>query len=80
MEGACLGGPLVPPYALYIHNLDQRAVIHAAGRVGGPAHLLRSLDGGASWNSIDMTTHFAAITDVKFFDEMNGIVIGRPSA
>ena len=61
-------------------NLDHRAVVHAAGRVGGPAHLLRSLDGGASWTSIDMAKHLAAITDVKFFDEMNGIVIGSDDA
>lgn len=61
-------------------QLDHRAIVHAAGRVGGPAFLMRSLDGGASWKSIDMNAHIAAITDVKFFDEMNGIVIGSDDA
>ncbi|MEQ1513839.1 MAG: hypothetical protein ABL934_14310 [Lysobacteraceae bacterium] len=57
-------------------KLDQRVVIHAGGRVGGPATLLRSLDGGDSWKIIDMTPHTAMILDVKFFDAMNGVVFG----
>ncbi len=61
-------------------NLQERTIVHAAGRVGGPAYLMRSLDGGASWKAIDMNAHLAAITDVKFFDEMNGMVIGGDDA
>lgn len=61
-------------------HLNQRTVVHAAGRVGGPAYLMRSLDAGATWTSIDMRAHLAAITDVKFFDEMNGMVIGGDDA
>ena len=53
---------------------DSRTLVHAAGRVGGPAALLRSTDGGRSWRNIDMTPWVAEIVDVKFFDEMNGIV------
>lgn len=55
-------------------RLDRRTIIHAGGRVGGPAHLLRSLDGGATWKLIDMSPWVAMIVDVKFFDEMNGVV------
>ncbi|WP_374353621.1 WD40/YVTN/BNR-like repeat-containing protein [Chitinimonas sp.] len=54
--------------------LDQRTIVHAGGRVGSPAYLLRSLDGGKSWTNIDMSPWVAMIVDVKFFDEMNGIV------
>jgi len=61
-------------------QLEHRTLVHAAGRVGGPAYLMRSLDAGASWKSIDMGRYLAAITDVKFFDEMNGIVIGGDDA
>lgn len=61
-------------------NLEYRTMIHAGGRVGGPAHLMRSLDAGGTWKNIDMTPHLAAITDVKFFDEMNGMVIGSDDA
>ena len=61
-------------------TLEYRTMIHAGGRVGGPAHLMRSLDAGGTWKNIDMTPHLAAITDVKFFDEMNGMVIGSDDA
>jgi photosystem II stability/assembly factor-like uncharacterized protein len=54
--------------------LDQRTLVHAAGRVGGPAAILRSEDGGHSWTRIDMTPWVAEILDVKFFDDMNGVV------
>lgn len=66
----------------FIHAgiLEQRTLVHAGGRVGGPAYLMRSLDAGASWKTIDMGSHLAAITDVKFFDEMNGIVVGGDDA
>jgi len=60
--------------------LAHRTVVHAGGRVGGPAYLMRSLDAGTSWKTIDMGPHLAAITDVKFFDEMNGIVVGSDDA
>ncbi len=56
--------------------LRERTLVHAAGRVGGPAHLMRSLDGGETWKSIDLSAYTAMILDVKFFDEMNGIIAG----
>ena len=60
--------------------LSTRTIIHAAGRVGGPAYLLRSLDGGKTWANIDLNADVAMIVDVKFFDEMNGIVFAGSSA
>jgi photosystem II stability/assembly factor-like uncharacterized protein len=54
--------------------LDQRTLIHAVGRVGGPAYLIRSLDGGNSWRSTDLGAHAAMALDVKFFDEGSGLV------
>jgi photosystem II stability/assembly factor-like uncharacterized protein len=61
-------------------KLDSRKIIHAGGRVGGPATLLRSLDGGETWKVIDMTPYTAMILDVKFFDAMNGVVFGASDA
>ena len=61
-------------------KLDERTIVHAGGRVGGPAKLLRSLDGGETWSAIDMTPYTAMILDVKFFDAMNGIVFGASDA
>jgi photosystem II stability/assembly factor-like uncharacterized protein len=59
---------------------DERVIVHAAGRVGGPAFLLRSLDGGKTWANIDMNHEVAMIVDVKFFDEMNGLVFAGTDA
>jgi photosystem II stability/assembly factor-like uncharacterized protein len=56
--------------------LDARTVIHAGGRVGGPAFLLRSMDGGKSWKSQDVSAHTKMILDAKFFDENRGIIMG----
>jgi len=59
---------------IYQGKLQPRTVIHAAGRVGGPTGMLRSTDGGESWQVIDMRTHAGMILDVKFFDENTGLV------
>jgi len=79
VKGLCAVDVL--PVAFVDHGrLARRTVIHAAGRVGGPAWLLRSLDGGATWSTIDMNPHCAMILDVKFFDESNGIVCAATDA
>lgn len=75
VKGLCAIDVLHNPF-VNAGKLDNRVVIHAGGRVGGPATLLRSLDGGDSWKVIDMTPHTAMILDVKFFDAMNGVVFG----
>lgn len=54
--------------------LGHRTVVHVGGRVGGPAHLLRSLDGGATWSMIDLSSQAGMIVDVKFFDAQRGLV------
>ncbi len=56
--------------------LDSRTVIHAGGRVGGPAFLLRSMDGGKTWKSQDVSAHTKMVLDVKFFDENRGFIMG----
>lgn len=60
--------------------LDERSIVHAGGRVGSPAQLLRSLDAGKSWQQIDMSPWVAMIVDVKFFDAMNGVVFAGSDA
>ena len=64
---------------IYQGNLVERTVIHAAGRVGGPTGILRSVDGGESWSVIDMADKAGMILDVKFFDELNGLVFAATS-
>jgi photosystem II stability/assembly factor-like uncharacterized protein len=59
---------------IYQGQLVPRTVIHAAGRVGGPTGILRSVDGGDTWSVIDMSAQAGMILDVKFFDENTGLV------
>lgn len=54
----------------------EPTVVHAAGRVGGPAHYLRSTDGGAHWTSRDLGALTAAIFDVKFTSSRIGFMAG----
>jgi len=75
MQGICAIDVLHPD----AHN-PASTIIDAAGRVGGPARLLRSLDGGKSWSNIDMTPWLAMIVDVKFFDAKHGVIFGGTDA
>lgn len=65
---------------IYQGTLVPRTVIHAAGRVGGPTGILRSVDGGETWSVIDMAAHAGMILDVKFFDENTGLVFAAINA
>jgi photosystem II stability/assembly factor-like uncharacterized protein len=60
--------------------LDERVVVHAAGRVGGPAFFLTSLDHGRSWRSVDLGGQTAMIFDVVFLDTKVGFLCGASSA
>ena len=60
--------------SIYQGMLQDRVIVHAGGRVGGPALLMRSLDGGETWRTLDLGKYAAAILDVKFFDENTGLV------
>ena len=55
-------------------------VIVAGGRVGGPTHLLRSNDGGATWTSSSLEGLIAMITDVYFSSPDTGFVFGGTDA
>lgn len=60
-------------------ELRNVAIVHAAGRVGGPATILRSLDGGDTWRVLDLRQQAGMILDVKFFDANNGFVCAASS-
>lgn len=66
----------------HIHQgvLEPRTLIHAAGRVGGPTAIVRSLDGGAHWSVIDMSRDAGMILDVKFIDSNVGFVFAAAPA
>jgi photosystem II stability/assembly factor-like uncharacterized protein len=73
VKGIC-GIDILYQQRIYQGDLRAAAIIHAAGRVGGPATMLRSLDGGETWRVVDLRPHAGMILDVKFFDENNGLV------
>jgi photosystem II stability/assembly factor-like uncharacterized protein len=75
MQGICAIDVLHPN----AHG-DMATIIHAAGRVGGPARLLRSVDSGRTWTNIDMTPWISMIVDVKFFDARHGVIFGGSDA
>ena len=73
VEGICAIDVLTTK-SIYQGQLRDRAIIHVAGRVGGPTKLLRSIDGGESWSFIDLSDRAGMILDVKFIDANTGFV------
>lgn len=55
-------------------KLDHKVRVFAAGRVGGPAVLLRSDDAGESWVATDMSADAGMIFDVEFTNANTGII------
>jgi photosystem II stability/assembly factor-like uncharacterized protein len=53
---------------------DTRVVLHAGGRVGGPAVFVTSNDAGATWTATDLSAIAGMILDVKFLDQNTGFV------
>jgi photosystem II stability/assembly factor-like uncharacterized protein len=65
---------------IYQGRLVPATIVTAAGRVGGPAALARSTDGGATWTVTDMSRWAGMILDVHFLDERTGFVAASSSA
>lgn len=61
-------------------NLAGRVTVRAAGRVGGPALLATSRDGGETWSSEDLSALTAMILDIHFIDDRTGFVAGASEA
>jgi photosystem II stability/assembly factor-like uncharacterized protein len=52
----------------------HKELVHVGGRVGGPAALFRSDDGGGTWARLKLPPQIAMILDVKFLDPSLGFV------
>ena len=71
------GPPVKGICALDILRQDGKVVaIRAGGRVGGPAGLLESFDGGSTWDSRDMSAVTGMILDIHFVDARTGFIAG----
>ena len=66
--------------AIDVLRLDGRTVIRAGGRVGGPAGMIVSQDGGKTWHSQDMRGVTGMILDIKFVDADTGFIAGASEA
>ncbi len=73
IKGIC-GIHLLPQKRIYQGERVNTPIIHAAGRVGGPAGLLRSLDGGRTWTVQDLSAQAGMILDVKFLSANDGFL------
>ena len=51
-------------------------VIYGVGSYAGPARIIKSVDGGATWASSDLAPLATTVIDVFFFDELEGFVVG----
>jgi photosystem II stability/assembly factor-like uncharacterized protein len=78
VAGIC-GIDIVRQRRIFQGEQRVQTIVHAAGRVGGPAAMLRSLDGGETWIVVDMRAHAGMILDVKFFDAETGFVCAASS-
>ena len=59
---------------LLTKSLAQRTVVYAALRVGGPAVLLRSLDGESNWVQAPLPASVGMVQDLNFFDASKGLL------
>jgi photosystem II stability/assembly factor-like uncharacterized protein len=73
VAGIC-GIHILPVKRIYQGEMRTSHVIHAAGRVGGPAMILRSEDNGDSWKVIDLSAQAGMILDVYFQSTKVGFV------
>jgi photosystem II stability/assembly factor-like uncharacterized protein len=73
VAGIC-GIDILPVSRIYQGELRTSHIIHAAGRVGGPAMIMRSEDSGDSWTVIDLSAQAEMILDVKFLSPKVGFV------
>ena len=58
----------------YINHgkIDYKVHIYAVGRVGSPANMMVSHDGGVTWTSNSMNNDCKMLFDIKMFDKNNG--------
>jgi len=56
------------------------AAIRAGGRVGGPAAIMTSFDGGATWKSQDLSRLTGMILDIKFVSATTGFIAGASAS
>ena len=69
--------PLAPSAVCGLSVVDQ-SVVYASGTnyPNRPARMMRTLDGGTTWQAWDMSAHAALLVDTYFTDADHGWVVG----
>ena len=84
LAGTAMGGvcsiDILRARAIFEGQLQDRVIVHAAGRANGPAQLLRSEDAGRTWTMIDLSDRAGMILDVKFVSPTTGFVFAGTSS
>lgn len=71
------GRQIVGVCAIDVLKIDGRVVaVRAGGRVGGPAGMLESFDGGRTFRARDMSSVTGMILDIHFVDADTGFIAG----
>ncbi len=60
-------------------NIDYKYHLYAVGRVGSPANLMVSHDGGATWTSNTMQKDCKMLFDIKMFNKNEGFACAASS-
>lgn len=71
--------PAIPGGVCGLYALDETHAF-GVGEWDGPAYFIKTTDGGATWQSRDMTEYAGSLIDVRFTDPMNGIAVGGTNA
>lgn len=67
-------GP-IPHGICGIWAVDEQT-IYGVGWWAGPAHFVKTTDGGETWTSRGMSEYVGSLVDVYFWDEQRGIAVG----
>jgi photosystem II stability/assembly factor-like uncharacterized protein len=78
VKGLCAINIVKEPYINH-GVLDYRFHIYAVGRVGSPANLMVSHDGGKSWTSQSLQQDAKMLFDIVMHDKNNGIACAASS-
>lgn len=69
-----ISGPI--PAGICGINVVNDSVVYAVGRVGGPGFIVKTSDGGTSWNSLPVPPDLFFLIDCHFFSSDTGLVVG----
>jgi photosystem II stability/assembly factor-like uncharacterized protein len=67
-------GPL--PRGICGISVVNDTVVYAVGRVEGPCYIMKTINGGGSWLSVDFDPPAHFLIDCKFFSPDTGLVVG----